>query len=218
MIDPIFRQNSQTRKAQSRLSCVTLETLSPVYAVLSSILCLEEHPLIKTITEALAHRRFRKRWRRPQILHFCGDDRLIRSMHVQIRPRLLPYTSIVPPKTARSEAVAFFYEIVYLCTYHLHAPGYPPLPEDGGDLTGVGVTMYPKSPPGDRGNCQTALPLIPYCRTLYTRRLQCRLASVNVPHPRNPPRSQIPHHRAKRSGQIPHGLTEGWGVPGACNW
>ena len=43
-------------------------------------------------------RRFRKRWRRPQILHFCGDDRRIRSMHVLIRPRLLPYTSIVPTK------------------------------------------------------------------------------------------------------------------------
>ena len=47
---------------------------------------------------ALHNRRFRKRWRRPQILHFCGDDRRIRSMHVLIRPRLLPFTSIVPAK------------------------------------------------------------------------------------------------------------------------
>ena len=31
---------------------------------------------------ALENRRVRKRWRRPQILHFCGDDRRIRSMHV----------------------------------------------------------------------------------------------------------------------------------------
>ena len=46
----------------------------------------------------MPHRRFRKRWRRPQILHFRGDDRRIRSMHVLIRPRLLPYTSIVPAK------------------------------------------------------------------------------------------------------------------------
>ena len=46
----------------------------------------------------LANRRFCKRWQRPQILHFCGDDRRIRSMHVLIRPRLLPYTSIVPAK------------------------------------------------------------------------------------------------------------------------
>ena len=44
------------------------------------------------------NRRFRKRWRQPQILHFCGDDRRIRSMHVLIRPRLLPHTSIVPVK------------------------------------------------------------------------------------------------------------------------
>ena len=61
------------------------------------------------------HRRFRKRSRRPQTLQFCGDDRRIRSMHVLIKPRLLLYTSIVPRKTARSEAVAIFYEnlIVY---------------------------------------------------------------------------------------------------------
>ena len=34
----------------------------------------------------LDHRRFRKRWRRLQILQFCGDDRRISSMHVLIRP------------------------------------------------------------------------------------------------------------------------------------
>ena len=42
--------------------------------------------------------RFLKRWRRPQILQFCGDDRRIRRMQVLIRPRLSPYTSIVPTK------------------------------------------------------------------------------------------------------------------------
>ena len=41
---------------------------------------------------------FAKRWRRPQILQFCEDDRLVRRMHVLSRPRLLPYTSVVPAK------------------------------------------------------------------------------------------------------------------------
>ena len=41
------------------------------------------------------HRQFRKRWRRPQILQFCGDDR-----HIRQEPRtcILPYTSVVPAK------------------------------------------------------------------------------------------------------------------------
>ena len=93
-----------------------------------------------------------------------------------------------------------------LCTYQLHAPGYPPPPGDGGDLTrvGGGGQIYPKSPPGDRRNGQIAPPF-------YTRRSQCRLASVNVPHPCNPPCGQIPHARAMRSGQNPRGLPGGGG-------
>ena len=45
-----------------------------------------------------SHRRFRKRWRRPRILQFCGDSRLIRRLHVLIKPRPSPYTSILPAK------------------------------------------------------------------------------------------------------------------------
>ena len=48
--------------------------------------------------EEVRNRRFRKRWRWPQILQFCGDDRRLRRMHVLIRPRLSPYMSIVPTK------------------------------------------------------------------------------------------------------------------------
>ena len=51
------------------------------------------------VTRTTPNRRFRKRWWRPQILHFCGDDRRhVWSMHVLIRPWLSPYTSIVPAK------------------------------------------------------------------------------------------------------------------------
>ena len=65
----------------------------------------------------------------------------------------------------------------------------PPPPEMAGiDLGGGGGQMYPKSPPRERRNGQKAPPA-------ETRRSQCRLASVNVPHPRNPPRGQIPHPR-----------------------
>ena len=42
----------------------------------------------KLASQVRCNRRFRKRWRRPQILKFCGDDRLIRLMHVLIWPRL----------------------------------------------------------------------------------------------------------------------------------
>ena len=45
-----------------------------------------------------------------------------------------------------------------LCTYQLHARGTPPPPGDGGDLTRVVGQMYPKSPPGDKRNGQTAPP------------------------------------------------------------
>ena len=48
--------------------------------------------------DILLHRRFRKRWRRLQILQFCGDDRRIRSMHVLIRPDSRLYKSRVPAK------------------------------------------------------------------------------------------------------------------------
>ena len=46
-----------------------------------------------------------------------------------------------------------------LCTYQLHAPGYPPPPPGrwGFDQLGRGQ-MYPKSPSGDRRNGQTAPP------------------------------------------------------------
>ena len=44
------------------------------------------------------NRRFCKRWWWPQILQFCGDDQRIRSMHVQIWPRLTPYRSVVSAK------------------------------------------------------------------------------------------------------------------------
>ena len=50
------------------------------------------------INDHLCNRRFRKRWRRPQILQFCGDDRRIRQ---EPRPNLdmhTPYTSVVPAK------------------------------------------------------------------------------------------------------------------------
>ena len=43
------------------------------------------------------NRRFRKRWRRPQSLQFCGDSRLIRRIRVLIRPRSSPYTSLIVP-------------------------------------------------------------------------------------------------------------------------
>ena len=46
----------------------------------------------------MLHRRFRKRWRQPQILQFCGDIRLIRRMHVLIKPRPPPWTPLVPAK------------------------------------------------------------------------------------------------------------------------
>ena len=45
---------------------------------------------------SIQNRQFRKRWQWPQILQFCGDDRLIRCFHVLLRPRLLPYTSLYP--------------------------------------------------------------------------------------------------------------------------
>ena len=45
-----------------------------------------------------ANKLFHKIWWRPQILKYCGDKRLIRSMHVLIRPRLSSYSSIVPAK------------------------------------------------------------------------------------------------------------------------
>ena len=44
------------------------------------------------------HRRFRKRWRRPQILQFCGDDRRIRQEPRPNQDMHTPYTSIVPAK------------------------------------------------------------------------------------------------------------------------
>ena len=60
-----------------------------------------------------SNRRFRKRWRRPQILQFCGDDRRIRQGP---RPNLdmhTPYTSVVPAKMQDLRAVTIFYEIVF---------------------------------------------------------------------------------------------------------
>ena len=57
------------------------------------------------------HGRFRKRWRRPQILQFCGDSRRIRRELMTCI--LLIRRSSPRRKTARCEAVAIFYEIVY---------------------------------------------------------------------------------------------------------
>ena len=56
---------------------------------------------------------FHKRWRRLQILQFCGDDRRTRSMHVLIIRPDSHLVSRESRKTARSVAVAIFYEIVY---------------------------------------------------------------------------------------------------------
>ena len=42
------------------------------------------------------NRRFRKRWRRPQILQFCGDDRRIRQEPRPNQDMHTPYKSIVP--------------------------------------------------------------------------------------------------------------------------
>ena len=96
----------------------------------------------------------------------------------------------------------------------------PPPPGDGGDWPwwggGGGGQMYPKSPPQERRKGQKAPPT-------ETRRSQCKLASVNVPHP-------VTHHVVKfptpgkvkwlnppwsrggggRGGGVPRGL--------ACNW
>ena len=46
----------------------------------------------------IGNRRFRKRWRRPQILQCCAESRLTRRIHVLISPRSSPYTSIVLAK------------------------------------------------------------------------------------------------------------------------
>ena len=71
-----------------------------------------------------------------------------------------------------------------------------------------GGQMYPKSPPGDWRNGQTAPPDTRGDHSADWRR-------VNVPHPCNPPRGQIPHPRVKRSGQIPQVLPKGGGsTPG----
>ena len=51
---------------------------------------------------------FVKKWRRPQILQFCGDYRRIRRESRPNKDMYTPYTSVVPTKTARSEAVAIF--------------------------------------------------------------------------------------------------------------
>ena len=64
------------------------------------------------------NRRFRKRWRRPQILQFCGDDRRIRSMHVLIiRPRLSPYVSIFPTKPQDLTPSPFFMKLSIVCRF-----------------------------------------------------------------------------------------------------
>ena len=85
-----------------------------------------------------------------------------------------------------------------LCTYQLHAPGYPPPPPpprgDGGDLTRVGW-----------GGVGVKCILNPGGQTKWSNspNPQCRLGSVNVPHPVTQTRGQIPHPRVKQSGQTP---------------
>ena len=106
-------------------------------------------------------------------------------------------------------AATFKVTNVMLCTYQLHAPGYPPPPPpgDGGDLTRVGVKCILNPHQGTDEMVKQPHPV-------HAEITRCRLASVNVPHPRNPPCGQIPHPQTKRSGQIPCGLRGGGGGGG----
>ena len=75
-------------------------------------------------------------------------------------------------------------------------PPPPPPPGDGGDLTKVGVKCILNPHTGTDEMVNWAPPL-------HTRRSQCRLASVNVPHPRNSSRGQIPHPRQSEAVKSP---------------
>ena len=86
----------------------------------------------------------------------------------------------------------------------------PPPPGRWWGFDQGGGQMYPKSPPGDRRNGQTAPPW-------YTRRSQCRLASVNVTRAVTHLVVKFPTPRQSKSVKSRGLPGRGGGYPRACN-